>query len=866
LRAGFRLAGARVRVNVQRPPQRHTWLTFACSSALLMASAAGQLYAGIHASAASAPTPKSVSLRPGDVPGFTPIDPSTDSFADPNNDDVKAWALCAAADPILSALDTQSAADVVSQVFGKGTDLFGTPALSVASIVFGAGNRPQAASSYALMAGTMFQRCFAATLDANDQAEGLSTPEHPSTVTHLGSPRLGTQSTAFRIDQVLSVEGVTTTAATGFTLIQTNALLAILITAAVDSSFPEPTRITTAQLLATRMGTPLVPTPIPTASASASPSSSTLPPLQLPPCTSGAAGDEQSGIDYGNKLNAFLAESPSSPPLEYVTGTPDLTGLFEGYLQTPVITNAAWMAGFFDTIAEPPTPSGDRLTELIADFGGITNDYKERAGAPEPTDHFQYPAFYGAIDCALSSGTTTQLLSNDIVNQRYGMGVNLSTDLGGQTEDALVVALLLEPRACFGLVEHLSAAAFRSAVTQVNTAGMAAIATTALQAVAPSGLPEISNIIPLYPRFDSGYEAGDPNHPVWSTGDIATDEITELVFAADQFSGGIFAADGPASVALGYLLNDVPESDPNPSGASQLNYSAWLTIAAFLYYSVDLPYAERAAANFATGVPIPQLPDFSRMTINEPQPGTVPGGTALTIPQLEQESPSEAQTACQSLNFFGSDEENVMARVLVAAQRVVGPNGTPITDSQISRQSNLLGYGSLGDLADVFWRLFASDVADLPFVHPAPTPKELCGFINMSSQNGVFNVLDGSHMAVLVAGGGFAPNNPVTIVGESTPVHLADAWADSTGAFTIPVVVAGRLTAGSHTLVATGRAPDGKARILSVAIQIVDLSPSGVPWVAILAPAAAVVVIALGAALLWRSRRRRTLAGAPRAA
>lgn len=175
-----------------------------------------------------------------------------------------------------------------------------------------------------------------------------------------------------------------------------------------------------------------------------------------------------------------------------------------------------------------------------------------------------------------------------------------------------------------------------------------------------------------------------------------------------------------------------------------------------------------------------------------------------------------------------------------------------------------------GDIADLFMQTFTNDASGLTTAatHPLlPSGDPYGALINMSNHTGggTPSVYASSHMAVMVTGSGFAPDSVVNIAGESTPVHLANAWADSTGAFTIPVIVAGRLNDGSHTLIATGHAADGRARTLSVAIQVVDVSPAGVPWVAIVVPAALVVVIGFAAGLLWRARRR-SQARTPRAA
>ncbi len=82
---------------------------------------------------------------------------------------------------MISQFDTGPDA-LVSQVYGKGQDPFGTPALSLGRVVFGDGSVNAAQAAEADLASPTYQDCWARTTDTLSARQGLVVPVHPSTV------------------------------------------------------------------------------------------------------------------------------------------------------------------------------------------------------------------------------------------------------------------------------------------------------------------------------------------------------------------------------------------------------------------------------------------------------------------------------------------------------------------------------------------------------------------------------------------------------------------------------------------------------------------------------------------------------------
>ena len=82
---------------------------------------------------------------------------------------------------------------------------------------------------------------------------------------------------------------------------------------------------------------------------------------------------------------------------------------------------------------------------------------------------------------------------------------------------------------------------------------------------------------------------------------------------------------------------------------------------------------------------------------------------------------------------------------------------------------------------------------------------------------------------ITVQGSGFDPGSEVKITIESDPVLLATATASTSGSFSADITLPASFT-GTHTLKATGIAPDGSVRVLATQITIAggELPDTGV--------------------------------------
>lgn len=118
---------------------------------------------------------------------------------------------------------------------------------------------------------------------------------------------------------------------------------------------------------------------------------------------------------------------------------------------------------------------------------------------------------------------------------------------------------------------------------------------------------------------------------------------------------------------------------------------------------------------------------------------------------------------------------------------------------------------------------------------------------------------------IALSGSGFAPGAQIDIVIESDPIHLGTVSTDATGYFeaTVTIPTTG-LSAGDHTLKATGPGPAGGLRVLSIPIEVAGSpvaaspAPYGLPVTGLVVlPFAAFGLAAVvgGAFLVQRSRR-----------
>ncbi|MBU2664906.1 hypothetical protein KOI35_15495 [Actinoplanes bogorensis] len=109
--------------------------------------------------------------------------------------------------------------------------------------------------------------------------------------------------------------------------------------------------------------------------------------------------------------------------------------------------------------------------------------------------------------------------------------------------------------------------------------------------------------------------------------------------------------------------------------------------------------------------------------------------------------------------------------------------------------------------------------------------------------------------AIVVSGTGYAAHSTVRISVYSEPVTLVDAVADETGAFRVRVSVPENLSAGAHSLVASGVDPSGSVRAMRLDLTVAHAGdPLPVTGDAVLVQVLAGLVFVIGGVLLRRVR------------
>ena len=151
----------------------------------------------------------------------------------------------------------------------------------------------------------------------------------------------------------------------------------------------------------------------------------------------------------------------------------------------------------------------------------------------------------------------------------------------------------------------------------------------------------------------------------------------------------------------------------------------------------------------------------------------------------------------------------------------------------------------------------------IPSVNPAPGPGPVDPGVAPSSQQPAAGEL------ITISGEGWMPNSAVEIFILSTPRLLARTTSDGQGRYRVSVRIPKDVEAGSHTLQASGVAPDGSPRTTSTPVQVLpagtssagaigDSTPglvnTGIPMAAGLLLAG--LLLAAGAAFLQLARRR----------
>ena len=122
------------------------------------------------------------------------------------------------------------------------------------SAVFTDGSSQDAASAYAVLAGSSFQQCWASTSDQLNTQQGDVVPQTPSTVSPLATPHLGSESTGFSINVNYWALGPSITGTFGNTVIRSGPSLLLLLTLAYDATFPDSTRLSIARDIRPRHG------------------------------------------------------------------------------------------------------------------------------------------------------------------------------------------------------------------------------------------------------------------------------------------------------------------------------------------------------------------------------------------------------------------------------------------------------------------------------------------------------------------------------------------------------------------------------------------------------------------------------------
>jgi 5'-nucleotidase len=80
---------------------------------------------------------------------------------------------------------------------------------------------------------------------------------------------------------------------------------------------------------------------------------------------------------------------------------------------------------------------------------------------------------------------------------------------------------------------------------------------------------------------------------------------------------------------------------------------------------------------------------------------------------------------------------------------------------------------------------------------------------------------------VTISGNGFKPGTTVVLTLYSTPVDLGSVTVAADGTFTATVTLPSSVTAGSHTLLATGLASDGTVRYVVEAVTVTAPGAAG---------------------------------------
>ena len=229
----------------------------AVSGLLCLAIVAAALWgAGGSVSAASPqPSPSEIGLQASDVPQFTAINPSIESFRNATFGTDQAFieglvGSCARLTPLISYFDESGHESTVSVVYGSSQTTGPFPTLSAATAVFTDGSVADAHTASATLADTSFQRCWASDIDVQ---AGPTTPVTPTTVTALPTPSYGQGTVAFDLHRYVIATFYGHTGDLEVTAIWQGSVVAMLLTQALDTPFPDAMRLSILAGIAKRM-------------------------------------------------------------------------------------------------------------------------------------------------------------------------------------------------------------------------------------------------------------------------------------------------------------------------------------------------------------------------------------------------------------------------------------------------------------------------------------------------------------------------------------------------------------------------------------------------------------------------------------
>lgn len=119
--------------------------------------------------------------------------------------------------------------------------------------------------------------------------------------------------------------------------------------------------------------------------------------------------------------------------------------------------------------------------------------------------------------------------------------------------------------------------------------------------------------------------------------------------------------------------------------------------------------------------------------------------------------------------------------------------------------------------------------------------------------------------SVTVSGGGFAPGATVTVTIEPTPETLGTTVAGATGEFTTTVTIPADISAGQHTLKASGATASGSVLVLAQQVTVAtqpssELPATGSSIASVLLIASAALVVGGGAVMVVRRNAKRSAA------